>query len=282
MKTVTGSVINKPQWLCRVQRVDTAGAVLRDDLLAVEEPLEIRLRWQQGGVWHEEPLTITMRTPGHDEELVAGLLFSEGIVQRREQILVIACGDNSNTLCVTLAADHQLDLKRFQRQFASTSSCGVCGKMAIESLQLLHTPQLSAQSPQVAAAVLQQLPARLREAQTLFAQTGGVHAAGLFDAGGDLLMLREDIGRHNAVDKLIGACRYNNAADLRSNVLLVSGRAGFELVQKALVSDIAFMAAVGAPSSLAVEMAQTHGMTLAGFLKRDGFNAYSGEQRIVI
>ncbi len=273
---------NAPVQACRVQRYAAGGMQWRDDWLAVEEPLEIRLRWQQDGSWQEQPLTVTMRTPGHDSELAAGLLFSEGIVTAPEQLVAITAGDNANTLLVELAAGHQLDLKRYQRQFASTSSCGVCGKMAIESLRLLHAPQLAVDKPCIPAAMLQQLPQHLREQQGLFAQTGGVHAAALFTPAGELLLLREDIGRHNAVDKLVGACRYGAAANPRECVLLVSGRAGFELVQKALLSDIAVMAAIGAPSSLAVAMAQAHGMTLVGFLKQGGFNCYSGEQRIVM
>lgn len=278
---VTDSVTGQPVLPCRVLRVTASGTDSREDRLAVEEPLEIRLRWQHGAAWQEEPLTITMRTPGHDAELATGLLFSEGIVTQAGQIVALTTGENSNTLTVQLAAGHQLDLKRFQRHFYSTSSCGVCGKMAMESLRLLHEPQLSAGSPCVSAATLQQMPDTLRAAQPLFAQTGGVHAAGLFDAQGALLLLREDIGRHNAVDKLIGACRAGNAISLHDKVLVVSGRAGFELVQKALVADIAVMASVGAPSSLAVEMAQAHGMTLVGFLKRDSLNCYSGEERLV-
>jgi FdhD protein len=276
---VTSSVINITVQATAITRMDAAGTNRQDDLLAVEEPLEIRLRWQLGEVWQEEPLTITMRTPGHDAELATGLLFSEGIVTQCAQIVAMDTGENPNTLTVQLAAGHQLDLKRFQRNFYSTSSCGVCGKMAIESLRLLHEPRLSAGFPWVKTTILQQMPDTLRAAQPLFAQTGGVHAAGLFDTQGALLLLREDIGRHNAVDKLIGACRKNNIV-LTDKILLVSGRAGFELVQKALVADIAFMASVGAPSSLAVEMALAHGMTLVGFLKRNSLNCYSGDDRL--
>lgn len=277
---VTDSSINKPVLPYHVSRFGTDGVVQQEDRLAVEEPLEIRLRWQRDAAWEEEPLTITMRTPGHDAELAAGLLFSEGIVRRREQVLAITHGDNGNTVFVQLAADHQLDMKRFQRNFLSTSSCGVCGKMAIESLQLLHQPQLDEQSPRMAAVLLQALPEQLRAAQVMFQQTGGVHAAGLFSADGSLLLLREDVGRHNAVDKLLGACLIESGFSLRDCMLLVSGRAGFEIVQKALTADIGFMAAVGAPTSLAIDLARTHGMTLVGFLKPSGFNCYSGEQRL--
>lgn len=277
---VTDSTIDKPVMPYRVRRFSAEGVVQQEDKLAVEEPLEIRLRWQRGAAWEEEPLTITMRTPGNDAELAAGLLFSEGIVRRREQMLTITQSDNHNTVFVQLAADHQLDMKRFQRNFLSTSSCGVCGKMAIESLQLLHQPQLDEQSPRMAAVMLQTLPEQLRAVQAMFQQTGGVHAAGLFSADGRLLLLREDAGRHNAVDKLLGACLLENSFSIRDCILLVSGRAGFEIVQKALAADIGFMAAVGAPTTLAIDLARTHGMTLVGFLKPSGFNCYSGEQRL--
>lgn len=264
-----------------ITRFGAASKKLQTDTLAVEEPLEIRLRWQRHGEWVEEPLTITMRTPGHDRELAAGLLLSEGIVQRAEQIQALQPGENSNTLLVQLAPDHQLDAKRFQRNFLSTSSCGICGKMAIESLQLLHQPQLNTFAPGIAPALLQTLPGRLQAAQSLFRETGGVHAAGLFDSEGSLLLLREDVGRHNAVDKLLGACLLEQEFSIEHCLLLVSGRAGFEIVQKALAANIGLMAAVGAPTSLAVDLARTHGMTLVGFLKEDGFNCYSGEQRLL-
>jgi FdhD protein len=263
-----------------ITRFGVDGDAQHSDVLAVEEPLEIRLRWQRNDAWEEEPLTITMRTPGHDMELAAGLLHSEGILHQREQILAMTRGENNNTILVELAPDHQLDMKRFQRHFLSTSSCGVCGKMSIESLQLLHQPQLKECAPCMDVALLKTLPALLKTAQTLFEKTGGVHAAGLFSVDGKLLLLREDVGRHNAVDKLLGACLLHHAFSASDCILLVSGRAGFEIVQKALAADIAFMAAVGAPTSLAVDLARAHGMTLIGFLKSSGFNCYSGEQRL--
>jgi FdhD protein len=272
--------INTPALQYSITRFGVDGIAQQDDTLAVEEPLDIRLRWQRNGVWEEEPLTVTMRTPGHDTELAAGLLFSEGIVRNREQIIAITHGDNGNTVLVELSLDNQLDMKRFQRNFLSTSSCGVCGKMTIESLQLLHQPQLNEKTPQLDAALLQMLPEKLRAAQMLFKKTGGVHGAGLFGTDADMLLLREDVGRHNAVDKLLGACLLENNFPVSDSVLLVSGRAGFEIIQKALAANIAFVAAVGAPTSLAIDLARTHGMTLVGFLKESGFNCYSGEQRI--
>lgn len=279
---IPDSAVNKSVQQYPINRFGAGAVKQRQDALVVEEPLEIRLRWQRAGEWEEEPLTITMRTPGHDTELAAGLLFSEGIVRQREQILAINLGENDNTLLVQLAADHQLDMKRFQRHFLSTSSCGVCGKMSIESLQLLHQPQLNVTVPQVGIALLQTLPALLNAAQPLFQKTGGVHAAGLFSVDGKLLLLREDVGRHNAVDKLLGACLLSQEFSVQNSILLVSGRIGFEIVQKALAADIAMLAAVGAPTSLAVDLACEYGMTLVGFLKATGFNCYSGSERLVV
>ncbi len=272
--------VNVPALQYGITRFGAGSIAQQSDTLAVEEPLEIRLRWQCNDAWEEYPLTITMRTPGHDVELAAGLLFSEGIVNNCEQIIAINRGDTDNTVLVELSPENQLDLKRFQRNFLSTSSCGVCGKMTIESLQLLHQPQLNEKTPRLSAELLQTLPEKLRAAQMLFKQTGGVHGAGLFDADGKMLLLREDVGRHNAVDKLLGACLLEKTLQLSDCILLVSGRAGFEIIQKALAANIAFVAAVGAPTTLAIDLARTHGMTLVGFLKESGFNCYSGEQRL--
>lgn len=276
---------DKPETLAtishRISRYRHDTTDTRTDTLAVEEPMEIRLRWMENSNTHDEPLTITMRTPGHDIELVAGLLFSEGIVQDAAQILSIETGDNPNTLTATLADGHQLDMKKYQRHFYSNSSCGVCGKMAIESLRLLHQPHLQADVPQIHAQTLLALPAKLHAAQPLFEKTGGVHAAGLFTASGELLLLREDIGRHNAVDKLLGACLLEKKFPIENCVLMLSGRAGFEIVQKALAANIGFIAAVGAPTSLAVQLAEENGMTLAGFIKTDSFNCYAHPGRIL-
>jgi FdhD protein len=248
----------------------------------VEEPLEIRLRWQSDDQQQEEPLTITMRTPGQDFELTAGLLYSEGIVRQRSHLLNLQRGDNDNTVIAELAHGHQLDLKRYQRHFYSTSSCGVCGKMAIESLSLLFQPSLVANKARITAEVLRQLPARLRGAQVLFEQTGGIHAAALFNVQGELLLLREDIGRHNALDKLLGAQFLADTLNMDDKILVVSGRAGFEIVQKALSANISILASVGAPTSLAVDMATDYQMTLVGFLTADGFNCYAHEERIIL
>jgi FdhD protein len=240
------------------------------DLLAVEEPLQIRI----GG----RDIAVTMRTPGHDEELAAGFLFTEGILRGAGDIAEIAC--SRNTADVTLAEGVSADLDTSQRNFYMTSSCGVCGKASIESLESAGCTMLPRGAPQVSEAAILSLPAKLRKSQEVFNRTGGLHASGLFSAEGKLLSLREDVGRHNAVDKLIGRAVLDRQTPLHGHVLLVSGRTSFELVQKAVMGGIPVLAAVGAPSSLAVKTALRFGMTLIGFLREDRFNVYSGSERI--
>ena len=257
-----------------------------DDVLAVEEPLEIRLGFQQDGKAIHKAISITMRTPGDDSELAAGFLFTEGIVKEPADIKNIRpCGrpskdkDLQNTVVVELADGAGVDLKRLKRNFYTTSSCGVCGKSSIEAL---HTgaKRLPDSDLTVASSLVHNLPNKLRDAQNVFERTGGLHASGLFGLGGDLEILREDVGRHNALDKVIGAQFLAGNTPLADKLLLVSGRASFELVQKALMAGIPILAAVGAPSSLAVELAAEFNMTLAGFVRGGSFNIYAGEQRI--
>jgi FdhD protein len=260
---------------------------LEQDALAVEEPLEIRLSYEAEGARKQQSLSITMRTPGHDFDLAAGFLFTEGIIARAEQIAAIQhCGKlgggQANVVRVDLQADVTIDFARLQRHFYTSSSCGVCGKTSIEALQATTCPTLPQSEWQFAAAVIHALPDKLRAAQAVFASTGGLHAAALFDGNGTLLDLREDVGRHNAVDKLIGAQFQAGRTPLAERLLLVSGRASFELVQKALMGGVPILAAVGAPSSLAVELASNFGMTVIGFVRNDRFNIYSGSERINI
>jgi FdhD protein len=255
-----------------VFRSNSDGAASVDDSVAVEEPLEIRV----GG----RNLAITMRTPGHDAELAAGFLFTEGLLKTADQIRSVGEAANQVSLELTNPADPLFE--RQDRRFATTSACGVCGKSSIDSLYATGCAALPVDTFAIDAALLRTLPAILRNAQTVFHQTGGIHAAGLFDREGNLELIREDVGRHNAVDKLIGALFLQQSVRLPANdrMLLVSGRASFELVQKAAMAGIPLMAAVGAPSSLAVETAQRFGMTLAGFLRDDRFNIYCGPERI--
>ncbi|HEX3870254.1 MAG TPA: formate dehydrogenase accessory sulfurtransferase FdhD [Pirellulales bacterium] len=257
------------------------------DTLAVEEPLEIRVAFRDSSAEVQKSISITMRTPGNDFELACGFLFTEGIVRRAEDVASVRhCGPGvgasslQNVVRVELAADVQVDLKRLERHFYTSSSCGVCGKTSIEALNVTGLKRRTDALPTVEAETVHRLPETLRGAQDVFSKTGGLHAAGLFDTHGALLSLREDVGRHNALDKLIGAELLAARLPASDKVLVVSGRASFELVQKAVVAGIPIMAAVGAPSSLAVELAERYGMTLLGFVRDERFNIYCGKQRL--
>ena len=244
------------------------------DELAVEEPLEIRVRGHS--------VAVTMRTPGHDKELAAGFLLTEGIIHHRADIVEIApCLESAapeNTLNVFLAPAVEVDFSRLTRHVFATSSCGLCGKTTIEAVQQ-HFPQVKSNTT-VAAEILARLPERMRAAQRTFARTGGLHAAAIFDPRGKLVVLREDVGRHNAVDKVLGHGFLENKLPFDSHLLLVSGRASFEIMQKALAGGIPIVAAVSAPSSLAVEFARESRQTLAGFLRGQTMNVYSWPERI--
>ena len=272
--------MNRPILTVPVQKVDGDSSAPVQDLLAVEEPLEIRLG--------EKTISITMRTPGHDFELAAGFLFSEGILHDRAEIRDIVWSKMAvenprqlgNSVTVELNPGVAVDLDRLERHFYTTSSCGVCGKASIEAIQMQGCPVLPRNAPTVTTAVIHHLPETLRRAQPVFERTGGLHAAALFDPQGNLQLLREDVGRHNAVDKLVGAEMLAGHTPLSDRLLLVSGRASFELVQKALMAGIPILAAVGAPSSLAVETAQRFNLTLLGFVRDGRFNIYSGASRI--
>lgn len=254
-----------------VRKVNGASVSTEQDLLAVEEPLEIRLG--------ERNVAITMRTPGNDEELAAGFLFTEGIITDRGLISSIQ-ETARNVIRISLRDESSIDFDRLERHFYLSSSCGVCGKASIQAIENAGCRMLPRDRPKIDARVLHTLPEALRPKQAVFDRTGGLHAAALFDSTGRLLNVREDVGRHNAVDKLIGSAFLSGATPLDDHVLLVSGRASFELVQKALMGGIGVLAAVGAPSSLAVEVALRFGMTLAGFVREGRFNLYSGEWRI--
>jgi FdhD protein len=256
----------------------------RDDLLAAEEPLEMRVSVEEGGRRARHSVAVTMRTPGHDFQLAAGFFLSEGIVAGREEIAGIAyceAGEEAerNVVEVALRPGVPFDPARFSRNVYTTSSCGVCGKTSIDLVRA-QCPARPLGRERIAPEVLLALPDALRRAQPVFARTGGLHAAGLFDAAGMLILQHEDVGRHNALDKVIGRLLLDGALPASDRILLVSGRASFELVQKAIAAGIPILAAVGAPSSLAVELAREAGLTLAGFLRDGRFNVYSGEERI--
>jgi FdhD protein len=276
--------VNRPILTVPVQKIEGDSSAPFQDLLAVEEPLEIRLG--------DRSISITMRTPGHDFELAAGFLFTEGILHDAAEIRALNWSPNvngngagnprqlGNSVTVELNAGVEVDLDRLERHFYTTSSCGVCGKASIDAIAVQGCAVLPRNSPVLEASVVHGLPEALRHAQPVFERTGGLHAAALFSPSGELQLLREDVGRHNAVDKLIGAEVLANRTPLSNDLLFVSSRASFELVQKALMAGIPILAAVGAPSSLAVETAQRFNMTLLGFVRDNRFNIYSGASRI--
>lgn len=269
------------------QAADQAARQRRRDRVTVEEPLEIRLITGPQGQPQSRQLTLTMRTPGQDYELAAGLLFAEGVIRKASDIvkMTYCVGENKlqqeyNVLQVRLHPELQPDWPQLERFQLSNASCGLCGKVQIEQLQTQLFPDFGPESPQLAPSLLYELPERMRPLQKAFAQTGGVHAAALFDTQGQCLRVCEDVGRHNALDKLIGSCLLNGQGPLLGQVLLLSGRTSYEMIQKSLQASIPIVAAVGAPSSLAIELARSYGQTLIGFLKPDSFNLYSGAARL--
>jgi len=262
----------------RIVRINNGGALDFTDEIAVEEPLEIRVSY---GVNETKNISVTMRTPGNDAELAAGFLFTEGIIGRQSHISRVvhsdkACSQNAeNEITVELAEGFTPQLMNADRNFYTTSSCGVCGKGSIQSIRTVSPFQHRERKAfRADATMLCRLPELLRSAQNNFSATGGIHASGIFDLNGGLLALREDVGRHNALDKLIGYALVEGWLPLDDRILVLSGRASFELIQKAAMAGIAFVAAIGAPSSLAVDLAREMDMTLIGFLKESRFNVY--------
>ena len=256
------------------------------DVVAGEEPMEIRLTIPQEDGLFTRSLSVTMRTPGDDFDLAAGFLFTEGIVSAAKDIEKIEYASErkkdqeGNVVTVSLRPGVQLDAKRLLRNFYVTSSCGVCGKTSLDAVRVVVPHKLKPGTPTISHQTVTELPDRLRESQSLFASTGGIHAAGLFTPKGKLLAIREDVGRHNAVDKLVGEQLLKGHVPLSGVVLQVSGRGGFEIVQKAVVAGIPILSAVGAPSSLAVDLAREFGMTLFGFVREGRFNVYADAGRL--
>lgn len=271
----------------QISRIDGDSVVSIEDSVAVEEPLEIRLSSNTASGAAAKSISITMRTPGSDVELALGFLFTEGIITDRDQVSdarsVGEPDDTSglqNTILVEIRPDVELDLSRLERHFYTTSSCGVCGKASIDALRVTGCESLKDKGATFSRKLIREMPDKLLRQQQLFSQTGGLHAAAVFDHAGEILVVREDVGRHNAVDKVVGALLQAGQLPANDYGLLVSGRASFELMQKALVAGIPSLVAVSAPSSLAVKLANEFGMTLIGFLRGDRFNIYAGEQRI--
>ncbi|KAA0991706.1 formate dehydrogenase accessory sulfurtransferase FdhD [Dyadobacter aurulentus] len=275
VKTQPASVVS-----CRITKVNAATTSETGDFLAVEEPLEIRIAYQESGRAHWKTISVTMRTPGNDRELAAGFLFTEGIIQSINDIKKIESSVfEENLVLVTLSDSCSPNLHTSERNFYTTSSCGVCGKTSIDAITTVLPFNLP-NTLHVNRELLFTLGARLSGQQNIFEETGGLHAASLFAHEGTLLHLCEDVGRHNALDKLIGAALLADQLPLAGKILLLSGRASFELIQKALMAGIELVAAIGAPSSLAVKLAEAHHLTLVGFLKNDRFNVYTGYHRI--
>ena len=267
----------------RVRVVEDGRVRVRPDALATEEPMEIRLLAGQT----KQTVAVTMRTPGADFELAAGFLYGEGIVDSADDIQKISyCVDSDldteqryNIVNVELRGGREFDLRPLERHFYTTSACGVCGKASLEQLELRGCPVMPS-GPEVSAEIINTLPEKLREAQGLFDATGGLHAAALFDNKGELLALREDVGRHNATDKLVGWALLKGRLPLSDHIVMVSGRSSFEILQKCLTAGVPVVCAISAPSSLAVDVAREFGMTLVGFLREGRFNVYAGYERI--
>ena len=266
-----------------MRRVDGDQESASLDQVAVEEPLEISVLYSHNGSKRSRAIAVTMRTPGHDEELAAGFLLSEGVLHSREQIESIRVlgseGAASNQIQVELADSVEFEEERFTRHFYMSSSCGICGKASIENIETVGSFPIDPDQPVLNTDLISGLAERLQQAQEIFASTGGLHAAALFSADGALVTLREDVGRHNAVDKVLGSLLLRGVIPATNSILMLSGRLSFELVQKAVVAGIPVIVAIGAPSSLAIELAKRFQLTLVGFLRGKKFNVYSGEQR---
>jgi FdhD protein len=279
--------LGAPSERIRVTEVRSDSIVEHEDEAAAEEPLEIRVIPREAAGPDRHRISVTMRTPGADFELAVGFLFSEGLIRSPDDVSRIAyCTDPGepqeyNIVNVGLAPGVPFDAERFRRNVFTTSSCGVCGKTAIEQIAVAVARRPLGEF-RVSSEMLRSLPGRIASAQRVFGRTGGLHAAALFRPEGELLLLREDVGRHNAVDKLVGNRLLARALPGTNTVLLVTGRAGFELVQKAAMAGIPFLAAIGAPSTLAIELARAQGMTLVGFLREGRFNIYGGAERVAL
>ena len=260
-----------------------------EDLISIEEPLEISLRYKNKENWLTQSLSITMRTPGDDEDLVRGFLFNEQIIQNIEDIENIkSFGEKvgqyniQNKILVTLNNSKNVNISKIKRDFLTNSSCGVCGKSSIDALEIIKNEKTPKSKPKLSKDIIIKSPSILRKEQSEFAKTGGIHASGLFSSNGNLISLREDVGRHNALDKMIGDSLLNNYFQPNDQFITCSGRLNFELVQKVLMTNIGFMIGVGAPTSLAIDLANKFDMTLIGFVKEDSFNIYTNNQKVIV
>ena len=260
-----------------------------DDLISIEEPLEISIKYKEQNKWLTSSLSITMRTPGHDEDLVRGFLFNEQIIQNLDEIKNIeSIGEKvgqykiQNKILITLNNSKNINISKIKRDFLTNSSCGVCGKSSLDSLEIIKKEKTSNTEPKLSKEIIIKSPSTLRQNQSEFSKTGGIHASGLFSSDGKLISLREDVGRHNALDKMIGNALNKNQIDPKDQFITCSGRLNFELVQKVLMTNIGLMIGVGAPTSLAIDLANRFDMTLIGFVKEDSFNIYTNNQKVIV
>ena len=260
-----------------------------DDLISIEEPLEISIKYKEQNKWLTSSLSITMRTPGHDEDLVRGFLFNEQIIQNLDEIKNIeSIGEKvgqykiQNKILITLNNSKNINISKIKKDFLTNSSCGVCGKSSLDALEIIKKEKTFKTGPKLAKDVIVRSPSVLRQNQTEFSKTGGIHASGLFSSDGKLISLREDVGRHNALDKMIGNALSENQIDPKTQFITCSGRLNFELVQKVLMTNIGLMIGVGAPTSLAIDLANRFDMTLIGFVKEDSFNIYTNNQKVIV
>ena len=260
-----------------------------NDQISIEEPVEIIIKYKDKEVWVEKTISVTMRTPGDDEDLVRGFLFNEKIIEKIDYIEKIDFSGKpteqyglKNKITVTINNSNNIDIDKIKRNFLTNSSCGVCGKSSLDALEIIKKDKILESNPKISKEVLMSSPNKLRQNQSEFSKTGGIHASGLFTAQGDIVAIKEDVGRHNALDKLIGYALKENLLDNTSQFLACSGRLNFDLVQKALMANIGILIGVGAPTSLAIDLANKFDMTLVGFVKDDSFNIYSNKDRIII
>jgi FdhD protein len=260
-----------------------------EDLISIEEPLEISIKFKEKDDWIKRILSITMRTPGDDKDLVRGFLFNEQLIKNIKDIDTIeSFGDEvgqyniQNKILATLNYSENINISKIKRDFITNSSCGVCGKSSLDALEIIKQNKTNLDQPKISKEVIIKSPTILRENQSEFSKTGGIHASGLFNSNGDLISVKEDVGRHNALDKLIGYTLFNGQINPLTQFITCSGRLNFELVQKVLMTDIGIMIGVGAPTSLAIDLANKFDITLIGFVKRDSFNIYTNNKKVIV
>ena len=260
-----------------------------NDFISIEEPLEITIRFKENEKWTKQTISITMRTPGNDEDLVRGFLFNERIIEENDFIEKIEStgeivGDYKlkNKIVATIGNSKNIDIEKIKRNFITNSSCGVCGKTSLDTLEIIKKDNIIKSVPKISNKIIMQSPDKLRKNQSEFFKTGGIHASGLFSENGKVIAIKEDVGRHNALDKLIGYSLKKKLLNPSNQFITCSGRLNFELVQKVLMTDIGIMIGVGAPTSLAIDLANKFDITLIGFVKRDSFNIYTNNKKVIV